>query len=59
MNAYKKYEEKIVEAVRKFKMIKSLSYFCVEFERAFVDEKQRDPLFEKRTVHITVKSKEM
>lgn len=45
-NAYKKYEVEIVKAVKKFKMIKSLSYFCAEFERATAEEQQSDPLFE-------------
>lgn len=40
-------------------MIKTLSYFCAEFERAFVDAEQNEPLFEKRVVHIPAKPKEM
>lgn len=57
--AFEIYKKKIMQAVKQFKMIKTLSYFCAEFERGFVDENQLDPVFEKRTIHIPVKTKEM
>lgn len=58
-NAFEIYEQKIGEAVKKFKMIKTLSYFYAEFERAFVVDEKNDPLYEKRTIHIPMKSKEI
>lgn len=59
IGAFNLYESQIVEAVTQFDMIKTLSYFSAEFERAFVKDEHSDPLFEKRLVHIPTKVKEI
>lgn len=61
MSAFDLYEEKITESVRQYNMIKTLSYFIVELERAFENptNSQYDPIFEKRTVYITTLAREI
>lgn len=59
MGAFELYQSQIKEAVNQFDMIKTLSYFTAEFERAFQTDESSDPIFEKRTVHIPTIVKEI
>lgn len=59
INAFDHYKMQIDASVNEFKMIKTLSCFNTEFERAFVSKDHGDPLFEKRTVYIPTKMKEI
>lgn len=59
LGAFDLYQSQILEAVQQFDMIKSLSYFTAEFERAFQSDEYSDPIFEKRTVHIPTIVKEI
>lgn len=59
LGAFDHYQLQILEAVRQFDMIKTLSYFTAEFERAFQSDEHSDPIFEKRTVHIPTIVKEI
>lgn len=52
LRAFDFYEPAIFELVLEFNLIKSLSYFIAEFERAFIRDEYSDPVFEKRTVYI-------
>lgn len=61
--SFEQYQTLVTEAVIQFDMIKTLSYFSAEFERAIItgdnddEDEGADPLFEKRTIHIPTQSK--
>lgn len=60
ISAFNLYETEITKAVTEFGMIKTLSYFIAEFERAFVsDDHSVDTLFEKRMIYIPTNVKEI
>lgn len=59
LNAFDLYKSQIVEAVTQFNTIKTFSYFNAEFERAFANNDNDDPTFEKRLVYIPTKMKEI
>lgn len=40
-------------------MIKVVSYFSADFERAFVSDEQSEPLFEKKLIYIPAKVEEI
>lgn len=51
-SAFELYQSEIIEALTEFNIIKTLSYFIAEFERAFVNNEYESPTFEKRLIHI-------
>lgn len=56
--AFQIYEMELRETVNQFEMLKTTSYFCAELKRAFaLDDEDRDPLIEKRTVYIPSQTK--
>lgn len=57
LNAFDLYKTQIVEAVRQFHLIKTVSYFCADFERSFQshEDSDSDPIVEKRLVYIPTK----
>lgn len=59
IHSFNIYESQIAESVSRFNMIKTLSYFSGEFERSFVHEDNRDPLFERRLIYVPTKVKEI
>lgn len=59
LSAFDLYQSQILEAVRQFDMIKTLSYFTAVFERSFQSDENSDPIFEKRTAHIPTIVKEI
>lgn len=55
LSAFDIYQSKINEAVQEFDMIKTISYFSAEFEKIYETGDNRDPLLEKRVIHIPTK----
>lgn len=60
LKAFEQYQSKIIEAVNQYRIIKTLSYFNADFERAFVtNELNENPTVEKRTIYIPTTVKEI
>lgn len=59
LNALNEYKKQMDKSVKEYKLVKTISYFKVEFERAFVNEGEKDSLLEKRTIHLPTKMKEI
>lgn len=55
LSVFDLYEPAIFEVVSEFNLIKTISYFIAEFERAFLRDEHSDPVFEKRIVYIPTK----
>lgn len=59
LSAFDFYDPLIFDALTEFKLIKTYSYFCAEFERAFAPDEDSDPIIEKKSVHIPTIVKEI
>lgn len=59
LSAFDLYSREIFEAVEEFNLIKTISYFSAEFERAFHIDDQSESVIEKRDIYIPSKIREI
>lgn len=59
VNAFEIYRDQLSKAIAEFHLIKTISYFCAEFERSFHIDDSSEALSEKREIHIPTKNHEI